>query len=347
MSVYQKDNGKWYCRGRVNGKRYHCLCDGADSKTKAVAQEDGIRFQIRQEQLGLAKKEEKKTIYTIEKLTEKYLEYSKSTQKATFDKDVTHTTFFKKFFGKKTDIETILPSDIERMRIYLKTTHKNKRGEPISDSTINRYYSSLQTAFNVMIKNKYIKYNPCNEVVKYSEDDNKRDVILPLEVQEKFLELLPSNLHRVIILVALNTGYRKENVLCLQKSQINFDKEIIILPKSKNKGKKTIITPINSLLIGILQFYSNNTDDYLFINPKTNEPYKSILKSVKSAARKVGIENFIFHDLRRTFGTRLLENGVNIRVIQELLAHSSVAVTQRYLPVKEQGKIAALESLVA
>lgn len=237
MSVYQKPNGKWYCRGRVNGKRYHCLCDGADSKTKAVAQEDGIRFQIRQEQLGLSKKEEKKTIYTIEKLTEKYLEYSKSTQKATYDKDVTHTRFFKNFFGKKTDIETILPSDIERMRIYLKTTHKNKRGEPIADSTINRYYSSLQTAFNVMIKNKLITYNPCNEIDKYSEDDNTRNVILPLEVQEKFLEALPSNLHRVIVLVALNTGYRKTNVLYLHKSQINFDKEIITLVKSKNKGK--------------------------------------------------------------------------------------------------------------
>lgn len=98
--------------------------------------------------------------------------------------------------------------------------------------------------------------------------------------------------------------------------------------------------------MGILKFYSNNTNDYLFINPKTNKPYTTILKAVKSAAEKVGIEDFIFHDLRRTFGTRLLDNGINLRVIQELLAHSNISITQRYLSVKEEAKISALESLV-
>lgn len=52
MSVYQKKNGKWYCRGRVNDERYHKLCDGAKSEKQAVAIEDGIRYQIRQVQLG-------------------------------------------------------------------------------------------------------------------------------------------------------------------------------------------------------------------------------------------------------------------------------------------------------
>ena len=61
MTVYKNSNGKWYCQGRVNGERYHKLCDGADSKEKAKAIEDGIRYKLRQAQNGLIEKKEKYT----------------------------------------------------------------------------------------------------------------------------------------------------------------------------------------------------------------------------------------------------------------------------------------------
>ena len=133
MSVYQKKNGKWYCRGRINGERYHCLCNGAKSEKDAIALEDGIRFQFRQEQLGLAKREEKIPIYTVKFMLKKYLEYSKAT-KITYDKDITHTNFFLEFFGANTDILSIMPIDIERMKLELKN-HKNKKGEYLSNAT--------------------------------------------------------------------------------------------------------------------------------------------------------------------------------------------------------------------
>lgn len=345
MSVYQKDNGKWYCRGRVNGKRYHCLCDGADSKTKAVAQEDGIRFQIRQEQLGLAKDKNQEKIYTLDFMVKKYLEYSKA-NKESYKFDVTATNFFIKFWGKKKDILSILPNDVELMKMELKT-HKNKKGENLHNSTVNRYYSALKKAYNIMIENDYIEYNPTNKVKKYIED-NKRHVVLPLEVQESFLKLLPSDLHRVLVLIALHTGFRKNNVLLLNKSQINLSKKKITLSKLCNKGKKEIEMPLNSFIFDIIKhYYKEASGEYLFINPKTKQPYTTILKAIKNAGKKVGIADLHFHDLRRTFGTRLLENGTNLRVIQELLAHSNISVTERYLSVKQGEKESALETLVA
>ena len=54
MGVYQKKNGKWYCRGQIEEERYHKLCEGAKTEQEARKLEDGLRFQIRQEQLGLA-----------------------------------------------------------------------------------------------------------------------------------------------------------------------------------------------------------------------------------------------------------------------------------------------------
>ena len=331
MSVYQKPNGKWYCRGQVNEQRYHKLCDGAKTEKEAIALEDGIRFQLRQEQLGLVKKEEKITTYTMKFMINKYLEYSK-TNKKSYKTDLIFKKFFLEYFGKNKDILSILPNDIENMKLELKS-HKNKKGEFLKNSTVNRYYSALKKAYNVMIENDYIDYNPCRKVKKYTED-NIRSVILPLKVQEDFLKLLPSDLHRVIVLVALHTGFRKSNVLQLRKEQINIAKKYIKLTKSENKGKKIITMPLNSFIFSLIEYYYNQAEDYLFINPETNKPFTTLLKSIKSAGKKVGIEDLHFHDFRRTFGTRLLENGTNLRVIQDLLAHSNISVTERYLSVE-------------
>lgn len=345
MSVYQKKNGKWYCRGRVDNERYHKLCDGAKTEKEAIALEDGIRYQLRQVQLGLVKKEEeKKTVYTVKFMLNKYLEYSRANKKS-YKTDLTFATFFLDYFGQNRDILMILPSDIENMKLELKS-HRNKKGEFLKNSSVNRYYSALNKAYNVMIENDYIDYNPCRKVKKYIED-NVRSVVLPLNVQEEFLKLLPSDLHRVIVLVALHTGFRKSNVLQLRKEQVNLAKKYIKLTKSENKGKKTITMPLNSFIFNLIEYYYNQAEDYLFINPETHQPFTTILKSIKAAGKKVGIEDLHFHDFRRTFGTRLLENGTNLRVIQDLLAHSNISVTERYLSVEAGERELALESLAS
>lgn len=344
MSVYQKPNGKWYCRGRVNDERYHKLCDGAKTEKEAIALEDGLRFQLRQEQLGLVKKEEKTKIYTFKFMVAKYLDYSKA-NKVTYEKDVTHTNFFLSYFGEKTDILSIKPIDVESMKLELKK-HSGRKKQLLSNATVNRYYSSLQKAYNVMIENKYINYNPCNDVKKLVED-NQRNIILPEDKQEEFLMALPSDIHRVIVLVALHTGLRKNNVLRLCKKQIDLVNRCIKLDKNVNKGKKHIVMPMNSHVYSLIACYYNKAENYLFLNPDTYKPYTRIDKAIKSAGKKVGIEDLHFHDLRRSFGTRLLEKGASLRVIQDLLGHSNLAVTQRYLSIIPSEKETALELLVS
>ena len=343
MSVYQKKNGKWYCRGRINGERYHCLCNGAKSEKDAIALEDGIRFQFRQEQLGLAKREEKIPIYTVKFMLKKYLEYSKA-NKSTYQKDIAHTNFFLEFFGANTDILLIKPIDIENMKVELKS-HAGRYKKPLSNATINRYLSSIKKAYNVMIENGYINYNPAKNVKKLVED-NERNIILPKEKQEEFLNNLPSDLHRVIVLIALHTGLRKNNILLLNKNQVNIQKKCIEIGKNQTKGKKDIIMPLNSFIFNLVKEYYDKADFYLFINPITNKPFTTLRKSIRHAGEKVGIEDLHFHDLRRTFGTRLCQNNMSLRIIQDLLGHSNISTTQRYLSVVASEKESALESLV-
>ena len=96
----------------------------------------------------------------------------------------------------------------------------------------------------------------------------------------------------------------------------------------------------------VIKPYYNNASDYLFLNPETGKPFTTILRAIKTAGKKVGIEDLHFHDLRRTFGTMLSQKNVNLRVIQELLGHSDVSTTQRYLSVAASDKECAVESLI-
>jgi len=71
--------------------------------------------------------------------------------------------------------------------------------------------------------------------------------------------------------------------------------------------------------------------EYIFINPKTGMLYSDCRKSFDTALRAAHIKDFHFHDLRRTVGTWLLTNGVDIRTIQNILAHSDISTTEWYL----------------
>ena len=84
---------------------------------------------------------------------------------------------------------------------------------------------------------------------------------------------------------------------------------------------------------------------YLFVNPNTGKPYTDIKKAWHTALKEAKIENFRFHDLRHTVGTRLAKANVPVNVIKEILAHSDVKTTMRYVHSTNGAKIDALSKL--
>ena len=85
--------------------------------------------------------------------------------------------------------------------------------------------------------------------------------------------------------------------------------------------------------------------EYVFTNPDTETRYTDIKKSFSAACREAGITNFTFHDLRHTFGTRLADAGVDVVKIKELMGHSSIVTTMRYIHATDQGKRGAITVL--
>ena len=332
MGVYKQDNGKWYCRGRIKGERYHHPCTGATSESKAKSIEDGIRFKIRNRQLGLI--EQKKVVITLKEIMNGYIENAKVKNK-TAKIAVLQSKYILEYFGDKKDVSKIKPVDIERFMLYL----INKGS---SNATVNRYLSALKRAYNIQIKNKKLNYNPTNDVDKLYED-NSRDVVLSHTQWKELEHVLQGDLKDMVIF-ALNTGFRKGNVFLSRWEQINWNGNYIQLLKQENKGHKSIKIPLTETLKTMLNSRNRNSE-YIFVNPKTNKPYTDIKKSFKTACLKVGLDNFIFHDLRRTFATWLLQDGKDIRTIQFLLGHSSLSTTERYLSIPKIENINALKTI--
>lgn len=331
MSIYKKNN-KYYCRGCVNGIRYNKLCNGATNTKEAKAIEDDVRYKLRLKEAGIIK--EKKQ-YSFSFLMDMYVRTSEANNKS-----VKESKLYKKlllsYFGKDTNVLNIKPSDIEEFKLYMISSGR-------SVATANRYLAALKRAYNIMIKDDLIDYNPVCKV-KFFVEDNIRDRVLSKQEWIKLYEQL-SDINRKIVLVALQTAFRLHNVLYLRWEQINMSSRIIRLTKNENKGKKIINVPITDILYETLMSLEPKQEGYVFVNPETEKPYTSIKNGFNAACRRAGIKNFHFHDLRRTAATWLLENGVDLRTIQEILAHTNISTTERYLSTTSEAKIKAMNVL--
>jgi len=128
-------------------------------------------------------------------------------------------------------------------------------------------------------------------------------------------------------------------ILSLRWSQVNFERKVLVLEKTKSK--KTRFVPMNQVLCEELSRLKNGNgaSEYVF-------GYKSVRSGFENACKRAKIYDCTFHDLRRTFGTRLLECGIDIVTIQKLYGHSNPMVTQRYLHPDDKLTKEAVEFLV-
>jgi len=85
---------------------------------------------------------------------------------------------------------------------------------------------------------------------------------------------------------------------------------------------------------------------YVFWNGSTRKPIQDVKTAFKNACRKAGIEGLRFHDLRHNFGTTLVESGVDIVTVSEILGHSTIKMTMRYSYPTPAHKRKAVESMV-
>ena len=214
---------------------------------------------------------------------------------------------------------------------------KNDRN--IKQATINRYRSLLNHIFNTAMKDKVVNYNPVKYIKRYKE--KSRDRALNTNEIKALLETCRQSRNEelyYIVLVALYTGMRYSNIVNMKRSNIKGN--VYQLDGNETKSGKEQLIYLHQDLMNELNKHMqvNSINDCLF---KT----KRVKRSFKTALLKAGIENFRFHDLRRTFATFLLYNNTNIKTIQNMLGHSSLMMTERYLANDAKKELDAINKL--
>jgi len=138
---------------------------------------------------------------------------------------------------------------------------------------------------------------------------------------------------------------RRGEILSLKWEQVDLQKKEIRVIQTKTDKPRTV--DINSRLFELLMNLKGQgeNDSCVFLNPKTGRPYGKLQKSFKTACEKAGIKNLRLHDLRHTFASRLIERGADIIRVKELLGHSTVRITERYLHSSREERKRAVELL--
>lgn len=336
---------KFYYNIMVNGYREHLLAPNCKSEKEAkkyaekrkkavqlmfdgmIPMDDKVSDWIRKKDI----KEDR--IITVNRLCNALLDDYLEKENKTYSKAVTHTNFFKEFYGEETNIEKIDTFAIRKMKQALKA-RKTKHGKNIDNATINRYMSSLRRAFNILKEDGKIQYNPCDLFKKDKETPQKCDIIPATAIKEFLIKMKAPQRH--IVELDYNLGFRIGNILKLKKSQINLETQMITIEKKDNKGKKLIKKKINSKAMKIIKMYwnSNNTE-YLIINKKTGKPYTRILKGIKRVARDMNLGYVLQKSLRKSFGTNFYLQTRDLKKTQEALDHSSPTTTDLYIEINK------------
>ena len=333
MSVYKK-NGKYYCRFQIDGERHHYLCNGATTEKEARKIEDGFRYKVQQQQNGVIAKKDKKI--KLKTLYDLYQNYSKLNKKSYY-KDISFIKNLKIYFPETLYIDDLKLSNFEKFKETLKTERKS------SNATLNKLLNVLSKMYNLGIDEKLLTENPLRNIKRYKEANHKIRYLTKEEEIRLYQQIDEYAPHiKSLVTTALQTGMRRGEIFNLKWSNIDFDYGFIELLETKSGKSRKI--PLSKTMLELL----NNTpriSEFVFVNKDTGYPYTDIKHGFSTVLEKADIQNFRFHDLRHTVATRLVEKGIDLVVVKEILGHSKIETTMRYAHAVPKRKLEAIEVL--
>jgi excisionase family DNA binding protein len=337
-AIYQRKTRdgriRWYLDYRdAMGKRIQRVEAGASSREeaelalkRAVLAEAALQPEPRQERRRIK----------FQELSRIYFEDYAMTVKRSWRSDKQRLRELEKYF-KDIYLDEVTPLMVQKCLAW-----RLKKGN--AKSTANRYLALLKKMFNLAIDEGYLESNPASKVRLFSERDRLKERILTEDEETRLLAASYPTL-RSIIRVALNTGMRLGEILTLRWDQVDFNGMKLTVLKTKSGKPRTI--PLNEALYGELLALrsADGRSPFVFPNPNTALPLTTVDTSFRAACQRAGISGLRFHDLRHTFGSRLVEKGVDIETVRSLLGHSSIAITQRYVHSTDERRRAAVEKL--
>ena len=209
-----------------------------------------------------------------------------------------------------------------------------------------RILSGIKSFFRFLMLSDYIQADP-SELLEGPKVGFKLPEVLTVEEIDSIINAVDLSMpegqrNRAILETLYSCGLRVSELVNLKLSDLYFDEGFI---KIEGKGNKQRLVPISSRAVHELKLYfmdrnqievKSGYEDFVFISPRRKKPLSRIMifHLIKELAQKAGITKCISpHTFRHSFATHLLEGGANLRAIQSMLGHESIATTEIYVHI--------------
>lgn len=260
-----------------------------------------------------------------------YLQYEKKLSKNTVSSYKENISIFETEIKKK-NICNITSKDIKEFLVKMEKKNAKTRAH---------YLTVLNNFYNFLVNEKYCKKNPV-ESIKIPKIAKNIPQYLTLSEVDQLLDIPLSTAYdyrnKAMLETLYATGIRISELINIKLSDIDFENDYI---RILGKGSKERIVPFNEICKKFLNLYiqeyrnillKKKTSEFVFINnlskPISRQGFFKILKEI-CIKQKIN-RNVSPHLLRHSFATHLLNNGADLRIIQELLGHSDLSTTQIY-----------------
>lgn len=261
--------------------------------------------------------------------------------------------------------------DVEKWRYK-----KLKKGTKAS--TLNRQTGSLKTALNRAVEWGCLEGNPLAKLkplpvdsrkkVRYLERDEELRLRSALDRreadmrakresanlwrEERRYELYPSldgefaDYLKPAVLLSINTGLRRGELFGLLWINVDLKRRFLTIEGDGSKSGGTRHVPLNTEAVDLLRRWQAQTKGHMVFAGKTRESLSQVTKSWKRVLKLAKIHEFRWHDLRHHFASRLVQAGVPLNTVRELLGHADLKMTLRYAHLAPDQKAEAVELLV-
>ena len=264
-----------------------------------------------------------------------YLPWSKI-HKGSYDDDVRITSLLSDFFTGRTLAE-IKPAMIEKFKAH-------RIGAGRAPATINRELSVLSKVFTLAVRHEAAEANPCQGIERFALD-NERVRYLTEDEEQRLFEAMGDNEQlKDIVTIALHTGMRRGEIFNLKWFDLDFDRGVIQVRKTKTKLNRVV--PMNRRVREVFN-KQKRSSEFVFTSAKTGGRLMDVKKAFNTARLEAGIPDFQLRDLRHSCATRLSDCGEELVTVAEILGHTDIRMTKRYSHGMHERKRQALEKLVA
>ncbi len=328
----------WYYDFMIRGTRYR----GAVPEARTKAQAEQVATQVRLDVFhGKYGKPTGETSFTTF-VQEQYLPWAQLNKRSAYDDELI-CKMLCQYFAKKifAEITTITVERCKRER----RAGLTKRGNQREPATVNREMSVLAKIFTLALQQGVVATNPCRQVKKLRED-NQRTRYLSVEEESALMEALESRPRlRSIVVLAIHTGMRFGEIMKLRWSEVDFSRNVIHIKGTKT-GKDRGIPMSGKVRNELLALERQRaSEEWVFPNGTTGKQQLRVTRSWYSACREAEIQGLRFHDLRHTAATRMADGGADAFTIAAILGHATIQMTARYTHATSEAKRRAVEAI--